>query len=396
MHEAATTRAVTLVVADGDQLLGSVGPFEASTPWWQDIEPISRLRPELVVLRIIDVRAHDGAISGGTVRYLAEVLGGARNRLPQDLGPVPVDLALDEDPLRMPWARPGGPGRDLDWVASIVAVTGTPVQHRTWNLSAIWSVPTGDGDVWLKCLPSFLAHEGRVLEALSRHAVPELLARDAHRLLLRALPGRDGYDATLDERKQLIDALIAIQCTTVSRTQELLDVGVPDRRLPALLAAARAVVDARAPEDRRLRSLVGDNDARVRAIAECGLDDVLVHTDAHSGNARIGHDAGLPVWFDWGDSAIGHPILDVAVLERPGTPFRDELVSHWLDAWGRAIPGSDPHRAWRLIRPLAALLGAIVFQGFLDRIERSERIYHEHDVDPCLERAAQLAASEPL
>jgi hypothetical protein len=48
-----------------------------------------------------------------------------------------------------------------------------------------------------------------------------------------------------------------------------------------------------------------------------------------------------------------------------------------------------------LIRPFAALLGAVVYQGFLNGIERSERVYHEGDVAPCLERAVQLA-SQPV
>jgi len=384
------------VIADGEQPLGSIGPFEVETPWWQDTEAISRRFPDLAVLRLIDVHAPPGAVSGGTVRYLVERISSTAGAATLETGPVPDDVELDDDgPLRMPWARPGGPSLDLEWVASVVPVAGTPVQHRTWNLSAIWSVPTTNGEVWLKCLPPFLRHEGRVLEALSDQRVPRLLASDAHRLLLGPLPGRDGYDATLDERRELIDALIAIQRTTVQRTDELLDSGVPDRRWPALLTAARAVIDARTSADPRLRALVEDADARVPAIAACGMDDVLVHTDAHGGNARIGDGVLAPIWFDWGDAAIGHPILDVAVLERPGTPFRDELVSYWLDAWKRACPDSDPHRAWPLIRPFAALLGAVVYQGFLNGIERSERVYHEGDVAPCLERAVQLA-SQPV
>jgi hypothetical protein len=257
-------------------------------------------------------------------------------------------------------------------------------------LSAIWSVPTADGEVWLKCLPPFLGHEGQVLEALSDLAVPRLLGRDEHRLLLWPLPGRDGYEATVDERKKLIDALVAIQRTTVHRTGELLAAGVPDRRWPALLALARAVVDARMPDDERLQALVDDSDARVDAITACGLDDVLVHTDAHGGNARILEGAATPIWYDWGDSAVGHPVLDVSVLERPETPSRDVLISYWLDTWKHACPGSDPRRAWQLMRPFAALLGAVVYQRFLDGIERSEHVYHEGDVLPCLARASAL------
>jgi hypothetical protein len=40
-----------------------------------------------------------------------------------------------------------------------------------------------------------------------------------------------------------------------------------------------------------------------------------------------------------------------------------------------------------LIGPIAALRGALVYQGFLDGIEPSERIYHEADVPASLRRA---------
>ena len=42
-------------------------------------------------------------------------------------------------------------------------------------------------------------------------------------------------------------------------------------------------------------------------------------------------------------------------------------------------------------RPLAALAGAVGYQRFLDGIEASERVYHHHDVVPCLQLAAELA-----
>ena len=109
------------------------------------------------------------------------------------------------------------------------------------------------------------------------------------------------------------------------------------------------------------------------------------------GNARIGPGTGAGIWFDWGDATFGHPLVDLGVLDRPRTPFREQVLAYWLDAWRLAVPGSDPHRAWGLIRPIAALVGAVVYQGFLDRIEAAERVYHEADVPLCLERAARLA-----
>jgi hypothetical protein len=86
-------------------------------------------------------------------------------------------------------------------------------------------------------------------------------------------------------------------------------------------------------------------------------------------------------------------LLDLGVLERTGTRHADEIAQHWLGEWSAALPDSQPRRAWRLVRPLAALGDAVVYQGFLDRIEQSERIFHRDDVGQCLERAAALAAT---
>jgi hypothetical protein len=243
----------------------------------------------------------------------------------------------------------------------------------------------------MKCVPAFFRHESAVLHLLREHRVPRLLAADSHRMLLADLPGEDGYLASVEARRVLIDLLIDMQVSTVERIDELEATGVPDRRWPALLQAAEAVVVRRAPGDTVLRQLIDGAEHRIAAIEECGLPDVLVHGDAHGGNARVGEGADPGIWFDWGDCRIGHPMLDVAVLLRPGTADADALIVHWLDAWKQRLPGTDPRRAWQLIRPLAALGDAVVYQGFLDRIEATERPYHVNDVLPCLVRAAELA-----
>jgi aminoglycoside phosphotransferase (APT) family kinase protein len=182
--------------------------------------------------------------------------------------------------------------------------------------------------------------------------------------------------------------LVAIQSGTVGRVPELLEVGVPDARWPALFRELRALVARLAPRDGRLLQLMREAEERAGAIDECGLPDVLVHGDAHPGNARIG--VRTPVWFDWGDSRVGNPLLDLAVLERE--PARRQfLEQHWLAAWARAVPGSDPGRAWELLRPLAALRNGVVYQDFLDHIEPSERVFHFGDVQAALDLASGLS-----
>jgi len=106
-------RSVTIVVCDDSgSLLGSLGPFEVATPWWQDLEPIRCRFPMLTVLRLLHGTPEDGGAFGGQVTYLAESGPG----LTCSPGRLPVNpAALADHPLRMPWARPGGPAADLDW-----------------------------------------------------------------------------------------------------------------------------------------------------------------------------------------------------------------------------------------------------------------------------------------
>ena len=96
---------------------------------------------------------------------------------------------------------------------------------------------------------------------------------------------------------------------------------------------------------------------------------------------------------DLADAPPFWPVTD-AMRKLLRGPARDALADYWLRTWKQALPGSDPEQAWHLLRPLAALRTAAVYQHFLDNIEPSERIYHEEDVRPALEIAARLAAHD--
>ena len=165
---------VTLVLCgpDGDPL-GTTAPFAVEWPWWQDAEAVVAAAADngldVIVLRLLGgtPAVEGGPLSGGEVTYLAELRGPA----PAGLGrvsPVLVSTVLDDHPLRMPWARAGGPSDDLAWATwrleeNGLELTGPPTQIRTWNLSSIWRLATARGTVWLKVVPYFFAHEGVVL-----------------------------------------------------------------------------------------------------------------------------------------------------------------------------------------------------------------------------------------
>ena len=263
---------------------------------------------------------------------------------------------------------------------------------RSWNLSSLWRLPTSSGVAWLKVVPPFFAHEGRMLARLDPAVVPPLIAHDGPRVLLEEVQGEDQYDAELPLLLRMVDLLVGLQVEWQSRTEELLSLGAADWRPEALGAMVagtveRCAADLAAPVARRLESLVASLPQRFADIASCGVPETLVHGDFHPGNV-IGDEDRL-VLLDWGDSGVGHPMLDqAAFVERLDDADRAVVTDRWAARWREAVPGCEPERAAALLEPVDALQRAAVYLMFLDNIEPSERVYHAADPAEWLERAA--------
>ncbi|GIF13156.1 aminoglycoside phosphotransferase family protein [Actinoplanes teichomyceticus] len=383
-------RTVTLVLVDpAGVLLGALPPFPVASPWWQDVaEVVAGAGVEVTVLRLL--HADREAPPGGHVTYLAET----RER-PDDLIPLGADLVPHA--LRAPWAEPGGPAASLAWASGVLDRLGfgtvTAHQQRTWNLSAIWRMDGPDGPVaWLKQVPAFFAHEPAVLGLVADVApdlVPYVLAAGpSGRMLLTHVPGADRYGAGPELRAAIGELFHPVQAHYAGRVRQLLAAGVPDRRLDAERFAC--VAEPYLGDIAGLADLIDGLPHRLAAVADCGLPDTLVHGDLHPGNVRTDAD-GHVVIIDWGDSALGNPAFDLLRLTE-GMDAPEPIVTEWARRWRETVPGCDPERAAELLRPVAALLGAATYAGFLARIEQSEWPYHAGDVPDRL--AAAVAAGD--
>lgn len=199
----------------------------------------------------------------------------------------------------------------------------------------------------------------------------------------------------------MVHKLVALQARWVGRVDELLAAGLPDWRASCLPGRARSTMgrpDVRAlftgDELRGLDALVADLPLRLAGLDACGLPGTLVHGDFHPGNWRFGEN-GL-VLLDWGDSIVGHPLLDFATfLPRVAEDLRGAVREAWLEAWQAVLPDADPARAAAFIGPIVAVRLAVGYQRFLDAIEPSERRYHEDDVSLWFRRALAAAQEVP-
>ena len=252
----------------------------------------------------------------------------------------------------------------------------------------------------MKVVPPFFAHEGALLARLAGGPVPRLLAHDDDRILLAEIPGTDLYDAGRSQLLAMVSLLVDLQRQWIGRVEELLAVGLPDWRGPALSTAIADVVertgDQLDADDRQaLLALLRELPSRFEEVAACDLPDTLVHGDFRPGNTR--GDGTSITLLDWGDCGVGNPLLDQpAFLDMVSSDDMTTITQEWLRTLERTFPGSRPDRAADLLAPVAAARQAVVYRKFLDHIEPSEWPYHAADPAEWLHRAAALSAQRPF
>ena len=233
---------------------------------------------------------------------------------------------------------------------------------------------------------------------MADYRVPELLGHDGERMLLAEVAGEDMYEAPLPRLLEMVSLLVKLQSSWTGRVDQLRTIRLPDWSGLALTNAIGDVVERATEELSRdeltlLQNFVSGLDKRFAALKSCGLPDTLVHGDFHPGNFR-GTERTLTL-LDWGDSGIGHPMLDQpAFLDRVPVEHVETIKEHWARAWLAQLQGCEPARAASLVAPIAAARQAVNYRRFLDNIEPSEQAYHRNDPADWLRRTAALVRAE--
>lgn len=289
------------------------------------------------------------------------------------------------------------------WLRDQLEPRGEHIQSiepvRAGPQSVVLAVHTASERYYFKACEPVVAHEPALVAALAQWApdsVPPVLAIDtARRWLLMADGGptvRELVRADGDRRRSvaMLEHLAALQQATSDRVQDLLALGVPDRRLdrlPALLDAIMADTPAlmighdegmTADEAARLRAFTPTLRALCDELAATGIPATLHHDDFHSGNVGL---AGERYHiYDWGEAFVAHPFYALLIALRDAKyilGYDQPALDHMRDAYLACWTGYDsPERlraALTITHRLAALGRALTWWQILAAADATTR-----------------------
>jgi hypothetical protein len=311
-------------------------------------------------------------------------------------------------PLRAEWAKPGWFRDAAAWIEVTLEGLGYPVagrveQVRHWNISSIARVPTVRGDIWFKAVPPFFAHEGALMRVLSESSnrVPKVVAADPSRGWILMEAYSEPHLTDVVRMADALQVLAGLQRDWVRRTDKLIAIDCPDRRLETLPADAVRLLQRRDVRGRIDPARVGELNAALddlpslcAALVSFGVPETLMHGDFHRGN--VATSGGLTILVDWTDGCVGHPFFDLATALPDGGEDRQTLLSTYLEAWTELASIAQLHDAFAIADCLACLHHAVSYQRIVDGIEPGERwelggVVHRYGVERFLDKH-QVAA----
>ena len=197
--------------------------------------------------------------------------------------------------------------------------TGEVEQPHVTDWSTVMRVPTDGGTVWFKANDDTMVHEAAVLEVVAARSggrVPAPLVRDPGTgWMLLADGGRRLRELVEEERslarwQDVLAAYARVQIACEDVVDELLALGLPDRRLTTLPGAYADLVAALPDADRRLPP-GSDIEELCTRLAAYGIRETVQHDDLHDGQVFLSD--GVHQVLDWGDACVSHPFFTLAV-----------------------------------------------------------------------------------
>lgn len=312
--------------------------------------------------------------------------GTAQAALPEVVGQA-LHWQQTDAASRVPWMRPGWFAQAAAWVEDVadrmdMVATGPVQQRRVWWRSATLYLPTNQGRLYLKAVPSLFSYEPILTRVLS-------LRYPGHAPDVRAIHQDYGWMLTRDFGQTLLtdrpdvalwtEALqrfADMQVDLTRMSQALVALGVPDRNVDQLAAQAERLMqdlpDALSQQEQtQLRRALPTLRTLCFELTDHNIPLSLGHGDLWPSNIAV-NPQGQTLIFDWSDSTVTHPFFDLAFFlqhieqDLPDVPdARQRLRDAYLDCWTRYEPLANLRRAYALASVLGPLHQAITYQRYI-------------------------------
>ncbi|MBT3336971.1 MAG: phosphotransferase [Anaerolineae bacterium] len=282
-------------------------------------------------------------------------------------------------------------------------LTGEIEQPHIRHWSTVMSVESDQGEIFFKAVAP---------ESISEIALTEKLAEwyPDDMLQLIAIDAKNGWLLMRDAGEQLrslirptkdikpwvpvIQRYAELQIGLSEHLDEMLNTGIPDRRLASLpLIYTELLADKESLMLGQEKGLSSDEFLKCQALesqfeqvcadlAAVGIPESLNHGDFHDANVLVKD--GRITFFDWGDADITHPFVSLRTFfvsiemsldldEYVFTPEMAELLDIYLKPFEKYAPKDDLFRAYDLSKPVSSIVKTIAWKESITQMDEIMR-----------------------
>jgi hypothetical protein len=301
----------------------------------------------------------------------------------------------------LPWNEADWLDRAAAWtraqlVRRGIAALSELTLERTRPWAAVARIETSEGRLWFKEPAPVMAFEPGLTALVSDRNPddgPEVVAWDGSWLLTRDAGSQlrtllEVGPATL-AWEDILRRYAELQLAHVGDVDELVALGVPDKRPRSLLADfPRLVQNVRAletvPVERARLAALEPALERAVAALESPVPMTLIHEEVHEGNVFVLD--GRARFLDWGEGAVSHPfagltntLRDIAYRRglEPDSAEVLRLRDVYLEPWTRFAPLDELHTTFARGYVLGMLCRAVTWERLLASASQDAR--HEYD-----------------
>lgn len=277
---------------------------------------------------------------------------------------------------------------------------GSINQFRVRHWSTVLQIPTNIGNIYFKAIVSELAYEAILTQVLSHqypHCLPQVFAIAQEGWLLMSDGGMTLSETLKTEDdihhwEKILPIYAKLQQDSAKHLNDLLELGIPDRRLASLPARFQQLLTD--PETLGLDrpgglSLLEYQCLQDRAnlsielceqLATYNLPETIHHGDLHDRNVLF-NDERYTI-FDWGDSSIAHPFFSLHStsdsLERrfklgKNSCWLWRLRDCYLAAWTEYESKERLAASFELAQQLSPILAVLRWLPVLSSMNKTDR-----------------------